>query len=141
MPNVWLGTSVENQETADERIGHLIQTEAAHRFVSVEPMLEAVNLGLIGTCPKDWGKAYTPVGEHIHWVIVGGESGPRARQCELEWIYDTINECRDAKVPVFVKQLGAWAIEYFNSKFHPLDPKGGDPSEWPKRLRVREYPQ
>ena len=69
----------------------------------------------------------------IDWVIVGGESGPRARACELPWISDIVDQCKRSGVPVFVKQLGAAA--------GTKHPKGGDPDEWPSSIRVREFPR
>jgi len=90
----------------------------------------------------------------IHWVIVGGESGPGARPCRVEWIRDIVRQCRDAGVPVFVKQLGAAATGGVAGDWTPQgvqlalrggirlgDRKGGDWYEWPADLRVREYPR
>jgi protein gp37 len=135
--NVWLGTSVEDQKTAEERIPHLLKVPAAVRFLSVEPLLGPVNL-------SDW------IGHGIDWVIIGGESGPGARHCNVEWIRDIVNQCRNAGVKVFVKQLGANARELgeaigntgfvANPQLKLRDPKGGDMSEWPEDLRVREVP-
>lgn len=138
--NVWLGVSVEDQKRADERIPLLIQTPAALRWLSVEPMLGHVDLGLMGTCPKDWGKGYQPLYEFIDWVVCGGESGPGARRFDLDWARDLLAECRNAKVKFFMKQVGANAIDYFNPKFNVTDRKGGNPTEWPEMLRVREFP-
>ena len=90
LPNVWLGTSVENQATADERIPHLMQCMAAVRFLSCEPLLGPIRLAAI---------------DEINWVIVGGESGPGFRPCKLEWIESIVSQCRAAGVPVFVKQF------------------------------------
>lgn len=73
----------------------------------------------------------------IHWVIVGGESGPRARPLVLAWVRDVVRQCREAGVPMFVKQMGfVWATTYAKR-----DMKGGDMSEWPEDLRVREWPK
>lgn len=81
-------------------------------------------------------------------MIVGGESGPGARPFNIAWARQTVQHCRDAGVPVFVKQLGAKpydtiraAIEGGNSWLNLKDKKGGDPSEWPEDLRVRQYPE
>lgn len=91
-PNLWLGVSVENQETADERIPILLQIPAAVRFVSVEPMLGPVDIN------RDW---HTPV---IDWVICGAETGPGARPMDIQWAYSLGDQCVDADVPFFFKK-------------------------------------
>jgi protein gp37 len=168
LPNVWLGVSVEDQKRADERIPLLLQTPAAVRFLSCEPLLEAVDLtrlyghvqigesvdlcvdALRGLYTAAWSgrssKPETPLSTaksgagQIDWVIVGGESGHGARDMRLDWAQRIVNDCRDAGVPVFVKQLGARPVEFL-SPLPMVHKKGGDPSEWPKDLRVREYPR
>jgi protein gp37 len=175
LPNVLLGVSVEDQATADERIPLLLQTPAALRFVSQEPQLAPVDLlhvhveggyvdALRGARP-----AYPP----IDWLIVGGESGPGARPFDVAWARSTVEQCREAGVACFVKQLGsnvrdrndstfdgegpkAWpreieerdGIEFLEEGFqgqpvrlHLRHRKGGDWSEWPEDLRVREFPR
>lgn len=160
--NVWIGTSVEDQPRADERIPELLKIPAAVRFLSVEPLLSPVDLNFIGIAPKELTDgSYLPVSYLIHWVIVGGESGPGARPCNLEWIRDIVRQCHAADVPCFVKQLGANAVMResgcFVSEFsdavaaaiarQPVvscelkHPKGGDPAEWPEDLRVRQFPE
>ncbi|MBI4339808.1 MAG: phage Gp37/Gp68 family protein [Chloroflexi bacterium] len=91
-PNVWMGVSVENQLWTNRRIPYLKQVPAAIRFLSCEPLLRRIDLGshLDG----------------IHWVIVGGESGPRARPLDVEWIRDLRDQCQARNVPFFLKQLG-----------------------------------
>lgn len=91
-PNVWMGVSVENQYWADRRIPNLIQVPAAVRFLSAEPLLKALTLS---SYLKD-----------IDWVIVGGESGPRARPVEEKWVLDIRDECVANDVPFFFKQWG-----------------------------------
>lgn len=77
----------------------------------------------------------------IHWVVVGGESGTRARPFHIDWARSIVGQCRDAGVPVFVKQLGAHTKSHVNEAVTLIeDPKGGDMAEWPEDLRVREYP-
>jgi protein gp37 len=145
LPNVWLGTSVENQHFADERIPLLLQTPAAVRFLSLEPLLEQVDLtNYLWTIP---GARLNG----LHWLIVGGESGPGARPFDVAWARWTIAQGRSAGVPVFVKQLGANVassevasseLAPFISRAKPLkDRKGGDPSEWPEDLRIRQFPE
>jgi protein gp37 len=88
--HIWLGVSVENQQ-ATTRIAHLRRANASVRFLSVEPLLAPV------------GKLDL---EGIHWVIVGGESGPGARPMEREWVVSICNQCQAARVPFFFKQWG-----------------------------------
>lgn len=109
LPNVWLGVSCENQETADARIPLLMQTPAAVRWISAEPLLGPIDLGLIGTLPRSiTGSSYQLVADRLRWVVVGGESGPKARPCNVEWIRSIVTQCRTADVPAFVKQMGRW---------------------------------
>ena len=168
--HVWLGTSVEDQRTADERIPHLLRVPASVRFLSCEPLLEHIDLSL------DIGRAMSVVADleraRLHWAIVGGESGPSARPCNVEWIRAIVEQCADAGVACFVKQLGAnlrgyteqcwrcghgdWGVIDYPPGEHPgtwncnvcgadshrcRDRKGGDPAEWPADLRVREWPE
>ncbi len=170
LPNVWIGTSVEDQQRADERIPHLLNCPAAVRFVSAEPLLGPVELDMM-VMPRDhpigegfpgtlnaltglWVPAVGNVDEEwdnaqdhhpsIDWVIVGGESGPGARPMYLNWARSIVEQCRDAETACFVKQLGACAIvgDRPNGNELPLShPKGGDPNEWPDDLRTREFPK
>lgn len=111
--NVWLGVSVEDQKTADERIPILLQIPAAIRFVSVEPMLGAVNLKqyLVGDC-----RAAENVSRNdrmgLDWLICGGESGPWARPIHQDWARSLRDQCQAAGVPFFFKQWGEWTSEY-----------------------------
>jgi protein gp37 len=100
--NVWLGVSVENQQAADERIPLLLQTPAAVRFVSVEPMLGPVNLGNF-LC-KDYSEGRLTLGRYLDWVIAGCESGPGARPFSMDWARDLRDQCVSANVPFFFKQ-------------------------------------
>lgn len=107
--NVWIGASVEDQPRADERIPELIKIPAAVRFLSVEPLLKYVNLRLPASAtglPQHIAKDGRPIGmpNMLHWVIVGGESGPRRRDCGVRAIEDVADQCRWAGVPCFVKQ-------------------------------------
>ncbi len=113
LPNVWLGASAEDQARLDERVPHLIRCPAAVRFLSVEPLLEELDLWAPIRDMKDRDTEPDPGGDgrYLHWVIVGGESGPRARACEVGWIRGVVRQCRAAKCPVFVKQLGAGAYD------------------------------
>lgn len=123
--NVWLGTSVENQEMADKRIPFLLEIPAAVRFLSVEPMLGPIDL---------WGARYknpdgsltgaisTWVRYGVDWVIVGGESGPGKRPMDLDWARRIRDDCKVAGVPFFFKQV---------DKVQPI----------PLDLMIRQFPE
>lgn len=138
--SVWLGVSAEDQETADERIPLLIQTPAALRFISAEPLLSRVSL--TNLWKPDWHTA--PM---VKWVIIGGESGPNARPFPLSDAEHLIEDCREEGIAVFLKQLGARPCfdsamtEVPGSGANIRDPKGTDMSEWPPYLRIREWPK
>jgi protein gp37 len=139
VPNVWFGTTVEDQERADARIHALLKVPAKVRFLSCEPLLEFVDLGLAGRLPRT---------EHprIDWVIIGGESGPGARPFAIDWARDLVRQCRASGASPFVKQLGANPMEFtydgMNSDEVDLkDSHGGDWDEWPADLRIREVPR
>lgn len=156
--NVWLGISAERQQEADERIPLLLQTPAAVRFISAEPLLGAIDLQRL-TRKDERGMAqvnalggevrYPGCGsissktfrgcKVLDWIIVGGESGPDARVFDVAWADLLIQQCRAAGVACFVKQLGANPIS--DGYPYPLkSKKGGDWTEWPDRLRIREFP-
>lgn len=114
LPNVWLGVSVENQRWADERIPLLLDTPADVRFVSYEPALEAVDFTRwVSGCRSKAGNTgcvRCQNGNRLpsaDWVIVGGESGTGARPFHIAWARHVIDQCKEAGVAVFVKQLGA----------------------------------
>ena len=161
--NVWLGTSVEDQRAADERIPHLLRCPAAVRFLSVEPLLGLIEFSDV-TGRSD---AVAQLGKRsldgIDWVIVGGESGQKARECNVESIRSVVRQCKVAGVRCFVKQLGSRPMERCVAcdgmgvdradrecrrcdgqelqLMDLADPKGGDPSQWPEDLRVRQWPE
>ncbi len=115
-PNVWLGTSAEDQTCLDERAPSLIRCPAAVRFLSCEPLLGPLNL-----------MAHL---SDLNWVIFGAESGPGSRPCDPEWIRAGLCACKAADVAVFVKQLSS-SIRGRVTK---------SPAAWPEDLRVREFP-
>lgn len=166
-PHVWLGTTAENQEEADRRIPLLLEAPAAVRFLSCEPLLAAVDIAR-WLRPRsrpnkdgyggDHAPGWTTDRRTIDWVIVGGESGPGSRPCDVQWIRSIVEQCKSAGTACFVKQLGArpmgdgddlplkrisYRDDAHEERF-PLrlrDRKGGDPEEWPSDLRVREFPR
>ncbi|RJP47926.1 MAG: phage Gp37/Gp68 family protein [Anaerolineaceae bacterium] len=127
LKNVWLGVSCERQEEADERIPHLLQTPAAVRFVSAEPLLGPIDLWNGDPDPRlgghkathtflgDWWEpGDNPKGPSRHgvdWVIVGGESGARARPMHPDWARSLRDQCAAAEVPFFFKQWGEFLTD------------------------------
>jgi protein gp37 len=147
LPNVWLGVSVEDQATADERIPLLLQTPAAVRFVSYEPALGPVDFRWGGMSLPEYAP-HRPLPK-LDWLIVGGESGPGARPFDVAWARSAVRQCREAGVACFVKQLGARPFDSAimlptadggRAVLGIYSPKGGDPAEWSHDLRVREFP-
>jgi protein gp37 len=137
--NVYLGVSVEDQLQADVRIPFLLETPAALRFVSAEPLLGQVSLEQF-LYREDLAHQY----EKVDWVIVGGESGPKARPFHLEHAFRIIEDCKRAGTAVFFKQAGSKPVMSFDDQPVPLklkSRKGNDLSELPEILRVRELPK
>lgn len=125
-PNIWIGVTAEDQQRANERIPYLLQTPAAVRFVSVEPMIGPVDLRPAHDAAYDTGVC--PVVK-VGWIIIGAETGPGRRPCRLEWVRNLVQQCQAAGVAVFVKKL-------------EIDGKvTGNVADWPADLRVREYPR
>lgn len=145
-PNIWVGTSCEDQRRADERIPHLLNVPAKVRFLSCEPLLEPVNITryLYPRFAAD-DPRYQPRRDGIEWVIAGGESGPGARPATLDWFHSLHNQCADAGIPFFMKQMGsAWAKDYSYAGRTVAswgDTKGHDMQYWPSNLRVRAFPR
>ncbi len=152
LPNVWLGVSVEDQKWADIRIPALLDTPAAVRFLSCEPLLGPVKLPIIeeydgctcgvgpagyyGMHERGCGTEPGPAWDRLHWVIAGGESGPGARPCEMGWLRSLRNQCAEVGVPFFCKQLGTVLGRQAGA-----GRKGGDWDAWPEDLKVREFPR
>lgn len=180
--NIWLGVSVENQAVADKRIPLLLQTPAAVRFLSCEPLLGEVDLGLAySTWKAPWNSRWVelpfpvrgdliyestvakpgyyrahsnkngalsvpahngreesllgikpdefePLGT-VDWVIVGGESGPKARECHLPWIQNIVEQCAEAGVACFTKQTGSNPWQHDCQQIL-VTGKGSDTEEW-----------
>ncbi len=97
--NVWLGVSTENQRRFDERVPVLLDTPAAKRFISAEPLLGPIDAMNVKPGPFSWL-------ERLDWVIAGGESGAGARPLELDWLRDLRDQCEQTHTAFFLKQLG-----------------------------------
>jgi protein gp37 len=160
LPNVWLGVSVENQQVVG-RVPLLLQTPAAIRFLSCEPLLGPVEVSEYLPNPL-WNSLESWKQPELDWIIVGGESGTDARPCNVAWVRYLVEQCDRGRIPVFVKQLGALpgftledeerrgnampSYHHFDKKSGLYikamdDPKGGNPKEWPTELRVRQFPK
>lgn len=174
--NCWLLYSASDQQSLEAGLPHLLACRDLVPVLglSLEPLVGPVDLGLM-VGPSYGQRSGQPRRVKPDWVVVGGESGPRARPCDVSWIRSIVSQCREAGVPCFVKQLGTCAMARKDSVAgrikgdHPeaewpsgtsfgswnsshvgtewqgrhvrlKDPKGGDPSEWPTGLRVREFP-
>lgn len=142
LPNVWLGVSTENQQWADIRIPALLDTPAAVRFISAEPLLGSIDLrrSLAKWRPalddKRWDAADRIMARDVlHWVIVGGESGRAARPMHPEWACSLRDQCQAAGVPFLFKQAGSVLAREWG-----CSGKGTDPADWPEPF-PREYPE
>lgn len=127
--NVWLGVSAEDQPNFDKRVRDLLPIPAPVSFVSLEPLLGPIDLGLLGTVSKDISPNYSMGYDKINWVIVGGESGPNARPMNLDWARDIRDQCQAAGVPFYFKQVGGYPNKRENLEDIPED------------LRIREWPE
>lgn len=148
-PNVWIGTTVEDQQRAEERIPHLLNIPAKIRFISCEPLLgpvdlSAIKLGEICSCCDEeiTGNAFAAAAHcsccvegdeaicwgGLHWVICGGESGPKARPMREQWATSLRDQCKAAGVAFFMKQMGG------------TKSKRGDLTDIPSGLHHREFP-
>lgn len=165
--NVWLGATIVNQAEYDRDIGKLLRTPAAVHFLSVEPMLGAIDMRMGGASMPDY-QEHRPLAK-LDWVICGGESGPKARPMEIDWARSLAQQCKTAGVAFHMKQLGAQPRGWCAAQVHadPADreddacdlyeahecrqpcparcaalvhKKGADMAEWPEDLRVREFP-
>ena len=179
-PHVWAGCTVESQEYARKRLPDLLQVPSPIHFISYEPALGPIDLRM--ACDGSWhdkegANAYDALtgtafwsnadpgiggGPKLDWVIIGGESGSKARAFNLRWARQVLRDCLETGVAPFMKQLGSnpvggWLSNDGNSvTFLPipaqvldwqwgpwpekLHAKGGEPDEWPEDLRVRQFP-
>lgn len=129
LPNMWVGVSVEDQLTADERIAMLLETPAAVRWVSLEPLLGPVDLlGYLQQYRVSKSGKVKKIGPEpgLDWVVIGGESGPGHRPMDMEWVASLVRQCKTFNVPVYVKQ--------------DSDRLPGRQGAIPAALWIKEYP-
>jgi protein gp37 len=150
--NIWILTSTENQEQLEKRVPQLLKIPAVVHGLSCEPLLGPICFGgerIEWLSPFHETDAMLNKTPRIDWIIAGGESGPSARPCNLEWLQDIQEQCAMSSVAYFCKQLGSSARISFNNEvgeltstalLHLKDKKGGDPSEWPADMDVRQWP-
>ena len=126
--HIWLGVSVEDQATADERIPLLLQTPTAVRWVSAEPLLGPIDIAK-WTTPTSYrdGAWLGHEDPTLDWLVIGGESGPKARPSHPDWFRSLRDQCQAARVPFFMKQITESGRKLL---FETL----------PKDLQIREYP-
>jgi protein gp37 len=154
LKNLWLGVTVEDQNAADKRIVTLLRRPTHVPFLSLEPMLERIDLrdvefaGIILDCLTGCydasnlpipGVPSQGVMEKVNWIIIGGESGKNARPFHLEWADTIIRQCREVGVKVFMKQVGSNAF-YRGQPFKTKSRAGSDPTEWPEWAQIQEFP-
>lgn len=128
--NVWLGTTAETQAYADARIPYLLQAKAPVRFLSCEPLLGPLDITpFLYRCPRNcpdgdccMGDCMTPSG--LHWIIAGGESGPKARPSHPDWFRSLRDQCQAAGVPFLFKQWGEYGP--VQEKPYPVTRVSGD---------------
>lgn len=144
--NVWLGITVVTQKEADRDIPKLLAIKAHVRFLSLEPLLEDIDLRLTRAAPLwagDGPDAACGSSDRIGlaWGIVGGESGAGARPSVIGHMKSAVRQFQAAGKPVFVKQLGSKPVNREGERCpHIKNRKGNDMAEWPEELRVREFP-
>lgn len=153
LPNVWIGVSVEDQKRADERIPELMATPAAVRWVSAEPLLGAVDLkpwvydreteirrAMNGPAACNRDQAEDSIRKPLDWVVVGGESGRKARPMHPHWARELRDQCAAAGVPFLFKQWGAWSPRALicgaGHDFQTIDPQC---KRWPDVIRLGEH--
>lgn len=146
LPNVWLGVSIEDQPTADERIPDLLETLAAIRWLSAEPLLGPVDLERVQWPQKHkvdvlrrgawdlpgWHSGFTNHSDMngIDWVVVGGESGRKARPMSPQWVQDIRDQCAAAGVPFMFKQWGEWLPMLGQAEGVPVRDKATTADGW-----------
>jgi protein gp37 len=136
-PNVWLLFSASNQEDLDAKHDHLLDCKdlCPVRGLSLEPLIGPIDLvGDSGVNSIEWNG-------NANWVIGGGESGSKARPCNVDWLVAIADQCKAAGVPFYMKQYGSNPISGSGQEIRCKAKKGDDPSEWIEPLKVQEFPR
>ena len=137
--HIWLGVSVENQETWRNRVPALVDIPSYNHWVSMEPLLEYVT-----EMPElhHGSLTHSPL-RRVNWVVVGGESGPKARRFDLDWARHVRDVCEATGTSFFFKQTGANCVSSSQTgpcRDFPTRGAGADPDAWPEDLQVRQLP-
>ncbi len=135
--NVWLGVTAENQRRADERIPQLLAVPAVVHWVSAEPLLGPINFEKYRSYEGETGSTTGVFGPGVDWVIVGGESGAKARRMDPKWANSILSQCKELGIKYHFKQKGGVLAKEMGCK----NKEGKDSSEWPEELRVQEFPE
>ena len=135
LPNVWLGVSCENQQTADERIPLLLSTPAAVRWISAEPLLGPIDLNrhYLAIKPDQIINSENMPRGGTHWVVCGGESGINCRPMNIEWARSLRDQCNFSRVPFFMKQFGGHPDKHHDFDSFPPDLNNAGRAWEPKR--------
>jgi protein gp37 len=157
--NIWMGVSAGKQKYFDERAPILMQIRAAIRWMSLEPLLGPIDMR--GSDAQSSALDAFRTDPKLDWIVTGGESGAKARECHLEWLHSIVQQCAVTGLHCFVKQVGKLAMcDNANMFDFPDDaalvgegegfaacqlvtkhPKGGDMAEWPDQIQVRQFPR
>jgi protein gp37 len=164
LPNVWIGVTVEDQDMADQRIPVLLDTPAAVRWISAEPLLGPIDLSRGDGCARNWLPDLDPGGEessytdptvvccgcgmpypcnqgcaHLDWVVLGGESGPGSRPMHPDWARNLRDQCADTDVPFYFKAWGNWCppAELPDESFRDWEAADGTSRDHDRSLRFR----
>lgn len=136
-PNVWLGTTGENQRRLDERAKALFAIDAAVYWLSAEPLLGPLNLGAHRSYEVETGQTTSAAVHGFDWVVVGGESGLGARRMDPAWATSILEQCRSYGMAYFFKQKG----DVLAKELGCTQKSGKNPAEWPAEFRVQEFPR
>lgn len=137
LPNVWLGTTAENQRRADERIPFLFQNRAAIYWISAEPLLGPIDFGKYWSREVETGQLSSAFVHGIDWVIVGGESGDKPRRMDPGWVRGIKKQCQENGAAFHFKQKG----RILSAEMGCADREGKKIEEWPKEFQVQEFPR
>lgn len=136
-PNVWLGTTAENQRRADERIPHLVSVPAAVYWISAEPLLGPIDFRGHWSREVETGQLSSAFVHGINWVIVGGESGDAPRRMDPQWARDIRKQCQENGAAFHFKQKG----RVLSAEMGCKNKEGKEMSEWPEEFRVQDFPK
>jgi protein gp37 len=136
-PNVWLGTTAENQRRADERIPHLVSVPAVVYWISAEPLLGPIDFSRHWSREVETGQLTSAFVHGIDWIIVGGESGNAPRRMDPQWARDIRRQCEENGAAYHFKQKG----RVLSAEMGCKDREGKKLEEWPTEFQIQEFPK